>query len=227
MTPYRSILTQICGGTSVARRPPNRAYRFLRGSGKSNVVVGTCENGPITAEPCRAQAMPLLRASILFRPHDTGLARKRRPVNRWWRRRVPPPGPQRLFRKAFSTVVGQARHPQYNAGPAAAPAPAANQYFNRQNPTRPHNSRPAAPGGAQRRLCALSAPERAQRVRISQAQAPALEASQQTSDDYAPEAQRRTKTSAPERPQGARTAKRERRRLRPNQQTRQPRRAAL
>jgi len=26
----------------------------------------------------------------------------------WWRRRVPPPGPLRLFRKAFSAIAGQA-----------------------------------------------------------------------------------------------------------------------
>ena len=25
----------------------------------------------------------------------------------WWRRRVPPPGPQRLFHKAFIAIVGK------------------------------------------------------------------------------------------------------------------------
>jgi hypothetical protein len=26
---------------------------------------------------------------------------------KWWRRRVPPPGPQRLFRKPFIAIVGR------------------------------------------------------------------------------------------------------------------------
>src|SRR3546814_5814756 len=30
------------------------------------------ENGPMTVVPCRAKTTPLPRASILFRPHDTG-----------------------------------------------------------------------------------------------------------------------------------------------------------
>jgi len=33
------------------------------------VIVGIYSRGPITVVPCRTQKMPLLRASILFRPH--------------------------------------------------------------------------------------------------------------------------------------------------------------
>ncbi len=66
-------------GASVARRPPGRVsylttnFRKRRlGSHRNftsvNVIVGTCRNDPITAVSCRAKALSLLRASILFRP---------------------------------------------------------------------------------------------------------------------------------------------------------------
>ncbi|SVA52820.1 uncharacterized protein METZ01_LOCUS105674, partial [marine metagenome] len=29
------------------------------------------------------------------------------PVNSWWRRRVPPPGPHNLLHKAFIAIVGK------------------------------------------------------------------------------------------------------------------------
>ena len=51
------------------------------------------------------------RLSILFRPHQSKrgfpLHAPRRFAARlpWWRRRVPPPGPDRLLRKRFSTIA--------------------------------------------------------------------------------------------------------------------------
>ena len=56
--------------------------------------------GPITAVPCRAKTTPLPRTSSLVRPRNVG----HRP-REWWRRRVLPPGPQRLFRAAFIAIV--------------------------------------------------------------------------------------------------------------------------
>src|ERR1700722_8778442 len=58
----------------------------------------------MTVVSCRAKTSPLLRASSLFRPHEPG---PRTAWEEWWRRRVPPPGPQRLFRKAFIAIVRQ------------------------------------------------------------------------------------------------------------------------
>ena len=65
-------------------------------SDRSTVVVGNCTFGPITVVPHRAKAGLFRRSSILFRPHP--------PPTReyWWSRRVPPPGPIRLFRARLS-----------------------------------------------------------------------------------------------------------------------------
>jgi len=53
--------------------------------------------------------MSLPRASILFRPRrQAGRRIARRPAGIWWRRRVLPPGPLRLFHKAFIAIVGRA-----------------------------------------------------------------------------------------------------------------------
>ena len=49
----------------------------------------------------RAKIIPLLRVSILYRPHKNDLTSSRL----WWRRRVPPPGPLRLFCKTFIAIV--------------------------------------------------------------------------------------------------------------------------
>ena len=96
-------------GASVARCPPNRAYLFVLGSEHHVIVIGTCKNGPVTAEPCRAKTMSLPRASILFRPRGRPVAVSiGRPACIWWRRRVLPPGPLRLFHKAFIAIVGRA-----------------------------------------------------------------------------------------------------------------------
>src|SRR4051812_9167234 len=90
-------------GASVARCPPNPVVAPLGGYSKCLIIVGICRSGPITAEPCRAKTASLLRTSILFRPHRYG---PRGPKERWWRRRVPPPGPLRLFHEAFIAIVG-------------------------------------------------------------------------------------------------------------------------
>ena len=98
---------RVSWGASVARCPPDRAYLTKLGSESHTVIVGICRLGPVTAVPCRAKTIPLPRASSLFRPPRsprTGL-----PVwGIWWRRRVLPPGPLRLFRTAFIAIVGDA-----------------------------------------------------------------------------------------------------------------------
>ena len=60
------------------------------------------EIDPITAVSCRAKTLPLPRASILVRPHETP---PRRDGGDWWRRRALPPGPLRLFRTPFIAIV--------------------------------------------------------------------------------------------------------------------------
>src|SRR3546814_6439139 len=62
------------------------------------VVVRNYSFGPITAVPCRAPNPSLPRTSILFRPQKTSTAIVRG-EGRWWRRRVLPPGPSRLFHR--------------------------------------------------------------------------------------------------------------------------------
>lgn len=82
------------------------------------------------------QILSLLRASILFRPlhlnpfysssvrsvrfsnthvHESTLVSKLRPNRqiKWWRRRVPPPGPLRLFHRAFSIIAGKPGNKEY------------------------------------------------------------------------------------------------------------------
>ena len=49
---------------------PRTALTFQLGSEHHFIIIGTCRNGPITVEPYRTQTVPLLRASILFRPHQ-------------------------------------------------------------------------------------------------------------------------------------------------------------
>jgi hypothetical protein len=57
-------------------------------------ILDTYNISPITAEQCRTKMMSLLRTSILFHPHKF-----------WWRCRVPPPGPLRLFHIMFIVIV--------------------------------------------------------------------------------------------------------------------------
>ena len=60
-------------GASVARCPPNRAnshYLRSESSRSHTVIVGIFRFGPVSAVPCRAKTIPLLRASSLFRPHE-------------------------------------------------------------------------------------------------------------------------------------------------------------
>ena len=101
-------------GASVARCPPDRAdLRYLRSesSRSHTIVVGISKIGPVSVVPCRAKTIPLLRASSLVRPHKACRQKlvfswSNRQV--WWRRRVLPPGPLRLFRTAFIAIVGHA-----------------------------------------------------------------------------------------------------------------------
>ena len=113
--------------------PPNPAWTLLRRQGfrlgypnrlrglsnRSIVVVGNyiwSDNvGPIPGKSSSFRP-----SSILFRP-------RRRPDTRSptgpcprsglrWRRRVLPPGPKGLLRRAFIAIAGLRRHPQYKPG---------------------------------------------------------------------------------------------------------------
>ena len=83
----------------------------LRGlSNRSIVVVGNYESGPISAEPCRAKTRPLRPRRSYFAPAET------RKVTEflggfWWRRRVPPPGPNGLLRRQFISIAGEPAPP--------------------------------------------------------------------------------------------------------------------
>ena len=57
------------GGFCCPAPPEPRASYFLGSRPECNVVVGTCRFGPVSAVPCRVKTAPLLRASILSRPH--------------------------------------------------------------------------------------------------------------------------------------------------------------
>ena len=80
----------------------------LRSETCFRIVVVICNyyNGPISVVPCRAKVLSLLHASILFRPQGAG----RETGDLWWRRRVPPPGPQCLFHRPFIAIVGFPTH---------------------------------------------------------------------------------------------------------------------
>ena len=63
--------------------------------------------------PTERKLSPLLRTSILFRPRKSPRTQSRlesREDVYWWRRRALPPGPQRLFHKAFIAIAVSQRH---------------------------------------------------------------------------------------------------------------------
>src|SRR5512147_2680658 len=92
-----------------------RLSRRLRSESSLRIVViGNYLVGPITAVPCRAKARPLHPRRSYFAP----MSRKPEILNRtlaseWWRRRVPPPGPNGLLRRLFIAIVGLHRQTLY------------------------------------------------------------------------------------------------------------------
>jgi hypothetical protein len=75
--------------------PPSRAY--LLGSEGHFIVVGTYTDSPITVS--LAEQKQRLYASVdPISPPQLG----RVDLRRWWRRRVPPPGPSRLLHARLS-----------------------------------------------------------------------------------------------------------------------------
>lgn len=68
------------------------------------IIIGTYQYSPITVVQCRTKIRLYYAMSILFRPHNTI-----KPAI-WWRRRVPPPGPQRLLHAPFIVIVTSLQH---------------------------------------------------------------------------------------------------------------------
>jgi len=84
----------------------------LRGDGhRSIVVIGNYKFDPITAVSCRAKNHPLHPRRSCFAPaaaHAQWLTH-----GLWWRRRVPPPGPNGLLRCSFIAISGLRRRTEY------------------------------------------------------------------------------------------------------------------
>src|SRR6185369_2816161 len=98
--------------------PPNPACRSLTRqdfrvvfqtalrslSNRSKVVVGNYCSSPITAEQYREKVRPLRPRRSYFAPaktHFLGQPANGLSSGLWWRRRVPPPGPNGLLRRPF------------------------------------------------------------------------------------------------------------------------------
>ena len=87
-------------GASVARCPPNRAYRLCSDSERLCVVIGTCHmahNGgtmPSERYIFTARVEPVSPPCLALLP-------------RWWRRRALPPGPLRLFHAPFIAIASE------------------------------------------------------------------------------------------------------------------------
>ena len=100
-------------GASVARCPPNRAYFCVLGSNSEgfNIVVGTYEYGPMTVVPYRTKVYPLRARRSCFAP----VAPRPEAVKRMKLVEAPgtAPGSERLLRKTFIVIVGQARRLKY------------------------------------------------------------------------------------------------------------------
>jgi len=83
----------------------------LRSDGhRSIVVIGNYKFDPITAVSCRAKEQPLHPRRSYFAP---ATARTHQESGLWWRRRVPPPGPDGLLRSLFITIVALRRQVEY------------------------------------------------------------------------------------------------------------------
>ena len=81
--------------------PPEPRFHWLLGSESEMRYRWHCENGPITADTIPGKNQVFTRASILFRPHIVRVPGFARNWMNWWRRRVLPPGPLRLFHAVY------------------------------------------------------------------------------------------------------------------------------
>ena len=66
----RNVKNKVRGFCCQVPLEPRSRYGVLGRDCKCFVIIGTCENGPVTAEPCRVKTNPLPRVSILFHPHQ-------------------------------------------------------------------------------------------------------------------------------------------------------------
>ncbi len=84
-------------------------------SNRSIVVIRNYRVSPITVVQCRAKESPLHPRRSYFAPAGTQPANaEAQPRDGfWWRRRVPPPGPNGLFRHPFIAIAGLLRQNEY------------------------------------------------------------------------------------------------------------------
>ena len=70
----------------------------------SIVVICNYRFGPITVDTMPGQSPIFTPSSILFRPHQQPRHLR---CGSWWRRRVPPPGPNGLLHRQFMPIVSR------------------------------------------------------------------------------------------------------------------------
>ena len=76
-----------------------------------HVVVSIYKSSPITAEQCRTKATIFItHVDPISAPYLVQLKSRKTLGREWWSRRVPPPGPYRLFHSAFIVIAGLLRH---------------------------------------------------------------------------------------------------------------------
>ena len=80
----------------------------------SIVVVCNYKVSPITVVQCRAKVRSLHLRRSYFAPIRS---RPKGPSGLWWRRRVPPPGPNGLLHRLFIAIVRQADLPNISIAP--------------------------------------------------------------------------------------------------------------
>jgi len=82
-------------------------------SNRSKVVVGNYCSSPITAEQYREKVRPLRPRRSYFAPAKAHAWLSHLGVSDelWWRRRVPPPGPNGLLRRPFISIAGEPAPP--------------------------------------------------------------------------------------------------------------------
>jgi len=85
---------------------PSYDAALRSGAHRSIVVIGNYRFDPITAVSCRAKEHLLHPRRSCFAPAATRpCCSALRCGGLWWRRRVPPPGPDGLLRCPFITIV--------------------------------------------------------------------------------------------------------------------------